>query len=55
MKFNVWIVNKKYVGQPSHSINEWIYEHTRDFKKGNKECVFVKYDLETNQKFSFNN
>ena len=45
MKFHVWIVIKKYVGETSHSFYKPIYKHPRDLKRAKINNGLVKHNL----------
>ena len=46
VKFHVWIVIKKYVGEINCHINKRIYEHKKDLKRTNKNNILVKHNLQ---------
>ena len=48
MKFLVWIVIKRYVGERSLSIYKRIYEHRKYLKGADISDSLVKHNLETN-------
>ena len=50
MKFHVWIIIKKYVGESSRSLYKQIYKHTRNLKKETKISL-IKHNSETNHNF----
>ena len=42
------VLDKKYVGENSRNLKKRIYEHIRDFKKGNISNCLVKHNLKSN-------